>query len=115
MQMKAYYSVLAGLGAAALFGIGTPFAKLLLGQTSAWLLAALLYLGAGVGLAAWRVVRGDRVPRMSRAVGIALPPRWRASDDFPVFDARRSAAKRDYVALCGHSISPENEQKRERS
>src|SRR6476661_2946445 len=67
MRTAPSYGVLAGLGAAALFGIGTPFAKLLLGGTSAWMLAALLYLGAGIGLAAWRVFRGDRMPRMSRA------------------------------------------------
>jgi len=37
---------------AALFGASTPFAKLLLGNgASPWLLAGLLYLGSGVGLA----------------------------------------------------------------
>ncbi|HKX06841.1 MAG TPA: EamA family transporter, partial [Stellaceae bacterium] len=39
------------LVAAALFGASTPFAKLLLGAVSPWLLAGLLYLGSGVGLA----------------------------------------------------------------
>src|SRR4051812_4948819 len=39
------------LAAAALFGASTPFAKLLVGQIDPWLLAALLYLGSGVGLA----------------------------------------------------------------
>jgi len=33
-----------------LFGAGTPLAKLLLGATSPWLLAGLLYLGSGLGL-----------------------------------------------------------------
>ena len=42
--------VLAALAAAVLFGAGTPFAKLLLGETSPWLLAGLLYLGSGAGL-----------------------------------------------------------------
>jgi drug/metabolite transporter (DMT)-like permease len=37
--------------AAALFGASTPFAKLLLGQSSPWLLAGMLYLGSGLGLA----------------------------------------------------------------
>jgi drug/metabolite transporter (DMT)-like permease len=37
---------------AALFGASTPFAKLLLGSVDPWMLAGLLYLGAGVGLAA---------------------------------------------------------------
>lgn len=36
--------------AAALFGISTPFAKLLLGSASPVLLAGLLYLGSGLGL-----------------------------------------------------------------
>lgn len=46
--------VWAALGAALLFGAGTPAAKLLLGQTSPWLLAGLLYLGSGLGLTAYR-------------------------------------------------------------
>lgn len=40
------------LGAAALFGASTPFAKLLLGDVAPWLLAGLLYLGSGLGLGA---------------------------------------------------------------
>lgn len=39
------------LGSAVLFGASTPFAKLLLGSTNPQLLAGLLYLGAGIGLA----------------------------------------------------------------
>jgi drug/metabolite transporter (DMT)-like permease len=50
-------SVLYALGAAALFGASTPFAKLLLGGVSPLVLAALLYLGSGLGLAAWIAVR----------------------------------------------------------
>lgn len=38
------------LMAAALFGLSTPFAKMLLGHTAPVLLAGLLYLGSGVGL-----------------------------------------------------------------
>lgn len=53
--------VLAALGASLLFGAGTPLAKALLEDTSPWLLAALLYLGAGVGLLMWRLAR--RAPR----------------------------------------------------
>jgi drug/metabolite transporter (DMT)-like permease len=49
--------VACALGAAALFGASTPFAKLLLGETDPVLLAALLYLGSGVGLTAWRLLR----------------------------------------------------------
>jgi len=35
---------------AALFGVSTPVAKLLLADVDPWMMAALLYLGAGVGL-----------------------------------------------------------------
>jgi drug/metabolite transporter (DMT)-like permease len=43
---------------ALLFGASTPFAKLLLGDgIDPWLLAGLLYVGSGVGLAAIRVFR----------------------------------------------------------
>ncbi|GAA2183621.1 DMT family transporter [Brooklawnia cerclae] len=54
--------VQAALASAVLFGAGTPFAKLLLGDVSSWLLAGLLYTGSGVGLTAWRIVR--RAPRV---------------------------------------------------
>ncbi len=47
------------LASAALFGASTPFAKLLLGQgTNPWLLAGLLYLGSGLGLGTYYLVRG---------------------------------------------------------
>jgi hypothetical protein len=36
----------------ALFGASTPLAKLLLGSVNEWMLAGLLYLGCGLGLAA---------------------------------------------------------------
>ena len=59
--------VLAALGAALLFGAGTPFAKLLLAQTDPWLLAALLYLGSGIGLWLLRRVRSSEPVRPSRS------------------------------------------------
>jgi drug/metabolite transporter (DMT)-like permease len=43
--------IVAALGAAALFGLGTPLAKPLAGQVPPLLLAGLLYLGSGLGLA----------------------------------------------------------------
>ncbi len=49
---------LLALAAAALFGASTPFAKLLLdGGLGPWLLAGLLYLGAGIGLGLVSVAR----------------------------------------------------------
>lgn len=41
---------------AALFGVSAPFAKILLGEISPWLLAGLLYLGSGIGLAIARLI-----------------------------------------------------------
>jgi len=55
----------AALGAALLFGAGTPFAKLLLHNVNPWLLAGLLYLGSGVGLTLYR--------RLTRAPAVRLP------------------------------------------
>ncbi len=46
----------AALGAALLFGLGTPLAKLLLSEVNPWLLAGLLYLGSGLGLKLYRLV-----------------------------------------------------------
>ena len=45
------------LVSAALFGASTPISKALLGSVDPWLLAGLLYLGAGIGLAVVRVAR----------------------------------------------------------
>ncbi len=42
------------LGAAVLFGLSTPFAKVLVGRVEPVLLAGLLYLGSGIGLTSWR-------------------------------------------------------------
>ena len=59
--------VLSALGAAALFGAGPPFAKLLLAHTSPWLLAGLLYLGSRAGL--WILRRLRRAPSVTMARG----------------------------------------------
>ncbi|MBA3345610.1 MAG: EamA family transporter [Gemmatimonadales bacterium] len=49
------------LGAAALFGLSTPLAKLLLAEVSPQVLAGLLYLGSGIGLALFWLFRRARV------------------------------------------------------
>ncbi len=59
------------LGAAALFGLSTPAAKVLLGHADPWLLAGLFYLGSGLGLALWRVLRA----RPGKAAEAALTSR----------------------------------------
>ncbi len=61
--MKLAPGVVAALGAAVLFGLSTPLAKPLAASMAPLLLAGLLYLGSGLGLAvllALRVASGDR-------------------------------------------------------
>jgi len=57
------------LASAALFGASTPLAKLLVGEVAPLALAGLLYLGSGIGLLAWFVLRRRReaVASLSRA------------------------------------------------
>jgi drug/metabolite transporter (DMT)-like permease len=57
--------VTAALGAALLFGAGTPLAKSLLDVIDPWLLAGLLYLGSGAGLTLYRY--------LSHAPAVQLP------------------------------------------
>ncbi len=61
---------LLALGAALLFGLSAPAAKLLVGGVDPWLLAGLLYLGSGVGLAVVRLVQRV-LGGPSRETGIA--------------------------------------------
>lgn len=58
--------VVAALGAALLFGISTPLAKMLLRDVDPWLLAGLFYLGSGIGLTLWRVLTRAAPVRLSR-------------------------------------------------
>lgn len=58
--------------AAALFGASTPLAKLLLGQMEPILLAALLYVGSGIGLSAWLVSRRLLSNARSREAALRL-------------------------------------------
>jgi len=68
MNGDRFTGVASALGAAALFGASTPFAKLLLGEVSPLVLAAILYLGSGIGLAAWVALRpaGAQAARFER-------------------------------------------------
>lgn len=50
--------VLLALVAAALFGVSTPVAKVLLDSVDPWMLAGLLYLGSGIGLGIIQIARG---------------------------------------------------------
>lgn len=55
------------LSSALLFGASAPLAKLLLGQMGPWLLAGLLYLGSGLGLALLRPLLPVQGAGFSRA------------------------------------------------
>jgi drug/metabolite transporter (DMT)-like permease len=59
--------IAAALGAAALFGAGTPLAKALLADAGPWMLAGLLYLSSGMGLMLLRQLR--RAPSARLAPG----------------------------------------------
>jgi drug/metabolite transporter (DMT)-like permease len=63
--------VRAALISAALFGAGTPVAKVLLDSVSPWLLAGLLYTGSGVGIGIYRLIR--HMPRVQLARKELLP------------------------------------------
>lgn len=57
-QLHHFPGVPLALGSAVLFGASAPLSKLLLGAVNPWLLAGILYLGAGIGLAIFHFVRG---------------------------------------------------------
>ncbi|WP_211441353.1 DMT family transporter [Collimonas humicola] len=65
-----HQGVLFALLAAAFFGASTPFAKLLVGQVPPVMLAALLYLGSGVGLSLWYGLRRLRAGSQGAADGL---------------------------------------------
>lgn len=66
--MSVLTPAVAALGAAALFGASTPVAKTLVGNADPVLVAGLLYVGSGIGLALVRLVRdrGFDFPPLSR-------------------------------------------------
>lgn len=64
--------VVAALGAALLFGAGTPLAKSLLREIGPWMLAGLFYLGSGVGLTFWRLATRATPVRLARDEAIWL-------------------------------------------
>ncbi len=64
--------VMAALAAALLFGASTPVAKRLLEGVGPWMLAALFYLGSGIGLMLVRRINGVRPVRLPRGEVIWL-------------------------------------------
>ena len=59
------------LGASALFGASTPFAKTLLPEVEPWLMAGLLYLGSGLGLTLYRLLAARRNNETGRETSLA--------------------------------------------
>ena len=95
------------LGSAALFGASTPFAKLLLGEgISPWLLAGLLYLGSGIGLGLFHLVR--------QAVGLASAETPLRRADLPWLALSRAHAGAAALSTAGAFSSPEGRFSRSR-
>lgn len=82
-----FVGVAYAIGAAALFGASTPFAKRLLPSVQPVLMAGLLYVGSGLGLAAYRMVRGSKANPEARLARRDLP--WLIT-----------------VIVCGGAIGP---------
>lgn len=61
--------------AAILFGLSSPLAKALLGSVDPWLLAGILYLGSGIGMALIQVIRtfGSRKPTQFKIAPKEIP------------------------------------------
>jgi drug/metabolite transporter (DMT)-like permease len=71
--------ILLALLSAVLFGASTPLAKMMLGNVDPWMLAGLLYLGAGIGLAFVHLSRAAlRVPAIEAPLRRADVP-WLAA------------------------------------
>lgn len=60
--------VIYALLAAALFGASTPFAKILVDQVTPVTLAGMLYLGSGLGLLLWYLLRGALMRKGQRGI-----------------------------------------------
>ncbi|HNY11095.1 MAG TPA: DMT family transporter [Candidatus Wallbacteria bacterium] len=55
--MKQHSNVIYAIAASLLFGLSTPFSKILLGEVNSFMLAGLLYFGSGAGLLIYMAVR----------------------------------------------------------
>ena len=62
--------IVSALLAALLFGVSTPFAKLLLSDAAPLTLAGLLYAGSGIGLSIWIALRPREGPRSPWSPGM---------------------------------------------
>ncbi len=71
-------AVVCALASAALFGLSTPLAKLLVSRVDPWMLAGLFYAGSGLGLALVRLASRHRRGAAEAALGRADWP-WLAA------------------------------------
>ncbi|MDD2715763.1 MAG: DMT family transporter [Candidatus Wallbacteria bacterium] len=71
MKNKILIPYLQALLAAALFGASAPLSKLLLGEVDTILLAALLYLGCGIGVLIFKLIRGIAIPKQEIEAGLS--------------------------------------------
>lgn len=70
-------AILWAILAAALYAISAPLSKLLLDSISPTMMAALLYLGAGIGMAAiWMVRKGRKMPAGEPLTPRSSPTPW---------------------------------------
>lgn len=69
------FPILQAIAAATLFGVSAPISKLLLGEIAPVSMAALLYLGSGIGLFLWRYLQkaDQRYSNEARIVNSDLP------------------------------------------
>ena len=67
------------LGAAILFGASTPLSKFLLSSIDPWMLAGVLYLAAGLGLFAVRIIRKSSQQETAEAALTAADYPWLAA------------------------------------
>jgi drug/metabolite transporter (DMT)-like permease len=72
-----FAGIASAIGAAALFGASTPFAKRLLPSVEPVMMAGLLYLGSGLGLAAYRMLRRGQPSAEARLARRDVP--WLAA------------------------------------
>lgn len=77
------------LGSAVLFGLAAPLCKALIGAVDPWLLAGILYLGAGIGLAGVTLIRA--------AIGLGRNEAALGRADLPWLAA---------IVVCGGLLGP---------
>lgn len=90
------------LAAAVLFGVSTPFAKLIGEGLNAFLLAGLLYLGSGFGLAVWRY-GSRRVAEAPREAALQRADVWWMAA-VVLFGGRSGAGSLDVWPAVGERI-----------